>query len=414
MSPSPDPATTSWVPVGPGSPQVPLCAFESAQGPSVNLGAGAWVTVPVGTSTSPIYSIPSGAFTPNADGSVTVRDAGLYTLKATLTTGSPTNGTYTVIFASTANDWQGGYSILASGWCAPSGATYIQIGGDLQLTAGAKIFVNIIAGIATTGNIIQLAISRIGQGPPGPIGPAGPTGAAGTSGSGVPTPIVNGQWVKGSGGAAVWSPIVAGDISGSINGQFLKGTGGAATWSGIVQGDLPANIGALTRSWDHNDLNSIVDSGWYNGSAMGNAPDGRGDWLFILHISHQNGPAWSTQVCWTMQTFPTEQYMRCCTGGPWQPWVRASGIRGQFYCGAGSGARLGGGFGAYDVDGDHTCYVYFSPALSYTPIVTTSIDGAITPMITSVSSGGFYCTLRSQGGGFGQGNVMFHAMPASI
>jgi hypothetical protein len=226
-------------------------------------------------------------------------------------------------------------------------------------------------------------------GPPGPQGPASTVpGPQGPAGDGVPTPVVNGQWIKGSGGAAVWSPI--------------------------SQDDLPANIGKLTRSWDHGDLNGIVDSGWYNGSAFGNAPDGRGDWLFVLHISHQNGPAWATQVCWTMQTFPTEQYMRCCTGGPWQPWVRASGVRGQFYCGPGSHATFGGGFGAYDIDGDHTCYVYFSPALTYTPIVTTAVDNATTPQITSVSSGGFYCTLRSQGGGYGQANVSFAAMPYSI
>jgi hypothetical protein len=34
------------------------------------------------------------------------------------------------------------------------------------------------------------------------------------SGSGVPQPVVNGQWVKGVGGAAVWSSIAAADIGG--------------------------------------------------------------------------------------------------------------------------------------------------------------------------------------------------------
>jgi hypothetical protein len=37
-------------------------------------------------------------------------------------------------------------------------------------------------------------------------GPQGPTGV------GVPTPVVNGQWIKGVGGAAVWSPITPADV----------------------------------------------------------------------------------------------------------------------------------------------------------------------------------------------------------
>jgi len=45
-----------------------------------------------------------------------------------------------------------------------------------------------------------------------PQGPAGPTGSQGV---GVPSPVVNGQWVKGSGGAAVWSPITVADVVGA-------------------------------------------------------------------------------------------------------------------------------------------------------------------------------------------------------
>jgi hypothetical protein len=52
------------------------------------------------------------------------------------------------------------------------------------------------------------------QGPQGATGPAGPTGPPG---AGIPTPVVNGQWIKGSGGAAVWSAISVGDVSGLYN-----------------------------------------------------------------------------------------------------------------------------------------------------------------------------------------------------
>ena len=227
------------------------------------------------------------------------------------------------------------------------------------------------------------------QGPPGPASTVpGPQGPSGPAGAGVPTPVVDGQWIKGSGGVAVWA--------------------------GITQGDLPGNIGARTAYPPNNDLNQITDSGWYNGSAFGNAPDGRGDWLFVFHITHVGGSVWSTQICWTMQSNPVEQWFRTNYGGTWQPWVRSMGIRGQFYCGPGAHATIGGGFYVVDVDGDHTCIVYFNPALSYTPIITVSGDDARTAVVYNVSGVGFYCRIQSQGGGYGQMNVNFHAMPPSI
>jgi len=51
-------------------------------------------------------------------------------------------------------------------------------------------------------------------------------------------PVVNGQWIKGVGGAAVWSPIVAADITSPVNGQFIKGSGGVAVWAPITPADV--------------------------------------------------------------------------------------------------------------------------------------------------------------------------------
>jgi hypothetical protein len=51
-----------------------------------------------------------------------------------------------------------------------------------------------------------------GQGPAGPAGPTGPQGPKGDPGAGVPSPVVNGQFVKGVGGAAVWAAIAATDL----------------------------------------------------------------------------------------------------------------------------------------------------------------------------------------------------------
>jgi hypothetical protein len=59
-------------------------------------------------------------------------------------------------------------------------------------------------------------------GPAGPTGPAGATGATGPAGAtgatgpagapAYPTPVVNGQWIKGVGGAAAWAPIAQADL----------------------------------------------------------------------------------------------------------------------------------------------------------------------------------------------------------
>jgi hypothetical protein len=127
----------------------------------------------------------------------------------------------------------------------------------------------------------------------GVSGPVGPAGAAGPPGAGVPTPVVNGQWVKGVGGAAVWSPI--------------------------AQGDLPTNLQANAPNPPGSDLNQIVASGWYNGSSLANAPDGRTDWLFVLHIIHTYG-TWATQICWTMQSTPVVEWRRSNLGGAWNAW----------------------------------------------------------------------------------------------
>jgi hypothetical protein len=49
-------------------------------------------------------------------------------------------------------------------------------------------------------------------GPAGATGATGPTGPQGAAGAGVPTPVVNGQWIKGVGGAAVWAAIAPADL----------------------------------------------------------------------------------------------------------------------------------------------------------------------------------------------------------
>jgi hypothetical protein len=66
----------------------------------------------------------------------------------------------------------------------------------------------------------------------------------GSGSVGVPAPVVNGEWVKGAGGAAVWSPIVATDIADaglSVSGDGLTlvaelALGGNDTGAGVSGG----------------------------------------------------------------------------------------------------------------------------------------------------------------------------------
>jgi hypothetical protein len=56
----------------------------------------------------------------------------------------------------------------------------------------------------------------------------GMQGPQGLPGAGIPTPVVNGQWIKGSGGAAVWQPITYSDLPASL-GQYNNGYSNYAT-----------------------------------------------------------------------------------------------------------------------------------------------------------------------------------------
>src|SRR4029077_11434282 len=72
--------------------------------------------------------------------------------------------------------------------------------------------------------------------PQGIIGPQGPTGI------GVPTPVVNGQWVKGVGGAAVWSAIALADVVGAA----AKPTYGTTLPGSPVDGQEHVLVDSLT------------------------------------------------------------------------------------------------------------------------------------------------------------------------
>jgi hypothetical protein len=72
----------------------------------------------------------------------------------------------------------------------------------------------------------------------GPQGPAGP---------GVPTPVVNGQWIKGVGGAAVWSAIATADLPSAY--AIKRTSGSLVAPSGFTPVQMtatPINVGGFT------------------------------------------------------------------------------------------------------------------------------------------------------------------------
>jgi hypothetical protein len=93
------------------------------------------------------------------------------------------------------------------------------------------------------GTVGKTPVKWPGAGAPqGAVGPQGPIGV------GVPTPVVNGQWVKGVGGAAVWSALTLADVANAA----AKPTYGTSWPSNPVDGQehiLVDSLTAPTYSW---------------------------------------------------------------------------------------------------------------------------------------------------------------------
>lgn len=69
---------------------------------------------------------------------------------------------------------------------------------------------------------------------------------AAITGATIPKPVVNGQWIKGAGGAAVWSPISFADVTGQI-----------------VDAQMRASIQSRAAYPPGQDCNNATQNGWY-------------------------------------------------------------------------------------------------------------------------------------------------------
>lgn len=128
------------------------------------------------------------------------------------------------------------------------------------------------------------------------------TGPQGPPGTGIPTPVVNGQWIKGSGGAAIWSAISQQDVP-----QPLR--------------DYEEQPQSL------NDANKALSTGWNRlDPGASNGPDS--STYFHLFTFQMYGNQ-IRQIAYQMQS--DKVYVRRMDTGTWQPWRLTSATPlGQF------------------------------------------------------------------------------------
>jgi len=212
--------------------------------------------------------------------------------------------------------------------------TGIQSGGAMSVAAGP--------GGTATGAPAYVRFSKA-------AGTAGPKGDPGAPGAGIPTPVVNGQWIYGSGGAAVWKAIAPADLGTGTPSTttFLRGDGSwqappgglpggqtassylrsnasnVAGWQPvpIPQTDMPAVWGVTLPYPPNNDWNQTAATGNYMGHSSNttNGPwSSYGGWW--LCYCQNYGSGWQTQRAVAMDQAQSATAAREQKSGTWSAW----------------------------------------------------------------------------------------------
>lgn len=165
--------------------------------------------------------------------------------------------------------------------------------------SGGDVYEKTAAGTWTLRGSIATGVQGAAgaQGPQGPQGVKGDTGAQGPAGSGgVPT-VVNGQWLKGVGGAAVWTALADADI-------------GAAAPRLSYQGmPLPGD-----------DFNGATANGWYYSLTTSAHSPFPGSYLGVHVVVAANNAAYIRQFAYDYGT--TKAWMRSNIGNVWTAWAQ--------------------------------------------------------------------------------------------
>ena len=195
---APDPATTDWVPI-----------WNAGQSPA------AAPSVRVHRTTQQV--IPNAVWQTITFDAVRYDVGGPHWLAAQPTRLTcKTAGTYVIWSSSTFSPAAGGTNRLASVWL--NGVKYAGIGNSTGavVSTGQPFLTNTALLQLIPGDYVELYVyqdcgSALGTIPGGDygmeFGMALVGGVPGPPGIGVPNPIVEGQFIKGSGGAAIWAPV---------------------------------------------------------------------------------------------------------------------------------------------------------------------------------------------------------------
>lgn len=176
-------------PVGPQGAQGQLLEYACVfgWGATLSVAGGTAKTLPLGAATS---SAPAGAFQPQADNGVLIRDAGYYACFASIYCQTATS--CHAMLSGAPDSW--GY--IGESYDATSGQRIYTVAGVQYFAAGARVYANAAPVATATCQLRELSIVRVGAGPIGPKGDRGDPGA--TPGAipvrtSIPTSPVNGE-----------------------------------------------------------------------------------------------------------------------------------------------------------------------------------------------------------------------------
>src|SRR4051794_419497 len=200
--------------------------------------AGTWGNLAIPTTPVNINQ-PAGAFVVNANGSMTVRDAGLYDIETSVLASSAwvTANIRMVTglgVGATAVAAAEGIARADSTVSVASGYPSVTLAGIYYLAAGSIIWVTYL-GQASSGSAAcqHFSIARIGAGPPGPTGAQGPTGATGATGGNATVPMDTWHYIGTTGEPAFMNNW--GHTAASSHARFRKFPDGKVRLAGQIK-----------------------------------------------------------------------------------------------------------------------------------------------------------------------------------